>query len=1550
MAKRVNTVFLLALTLVVVVMGVFGFGFYKYMHRPNAQKHVAAAKQYLQDNNYEGAQIEYTLATRLDRTNKALYIELGDVANRRGGEQGFSALEQARAAWQGALEIDPHDAVALNRLLDSYVDQMTYAPATMQPAQYSTMKDVAGRLYQDDPTNVRAHAYLMIAPIEQWMHGGPLSQKALADLLGELGKIQKAHPENYEVLSALCRAHLRDAVDAIRGANPARADADLKEVHQVLDSSAAVHPMTGSLMLRIAQIDRMLIQFGKTRDERQKQLDASDAALQEAQKLTSEKDPLMVEVYLESADRAVEHQNLANAQSILQKVLATPEGSSDVRVKDQLARVLGMSGDQTKRQEAINMLSTPLADSHEAGVRGALLKYNQSQMLEELTYLRVDQYSATTDPQQRNQLLVQIDDGYKSLASQYRTESPQLLRLRASVEHIKGQRAQSIETLKRAVDIMDHMPNKPSFQYDLIFQLARGYFEAGQNRAAEQRLVQVLQAAPAFMPARAMLFELYVQERNFAAAQGQIDQLSAVQPNSPDVARYQMALAQAQGKSQEDLKGLYEKLPEDTLSARRFKAERAYVIENYPDAARLFEAVLKEEPRDLRSVLLLSNVYSKLDQKDKAKALVEHSIASMPDEPRLKILQQQLDGATPEQLKELSQKLLASGDPVTQELAEARTDAAQGKYDSALAHLKKVRDQRPDDIAAWDLTFHINLGRGRFDQAQVAASNLARLNGDQDNGRAYEWELAMAQRDFAKAISIGRQLTSDRSAFSQSWRMLGDALRAAGQLNEALNQYRTALEIQTTNIDACIGEVRCLEGLDQPDQARDVASAGLQRMPDNAQLKEIVMSHDAAHNAADVVPQRRTILEKSPNDPMSYYNLAETCMMAAKQTEASDPTKAKQFSDEANQTLQKGVAKFPDDLRLNAGLAEVLEKSGHFDDGLKILERLSSLPQYKDRPEIISLMGEYYSRGEHPEDAEKLFREAWAASHDDTAMELRLAQHLVSEQRYDAALEVLADKTNADRLEVIRARVRTLMAAGRFDEADKNARAALEANPKSEDIMLLLAGIELTSKHYAAARQQTQAALAIDPKNDTAIYFQALIEINDPSDGNMALAIQNLGDLAARHPKVIHYKVDLSTAYARRHDEEAAAHQLEDALAIEPTNDDVRARLLTIYLQTQKWGRFEEVVQAAMSDPKLSSNPAWPHAYAQALAQQKNYSKALEQMRQAIKLDKTHNILYQHDLLDIMLASGDFQGALAQTDSLLADNHRDYWIYSDRGIAHAASGDKSTATADFDQALKAIDPSKDFDAARDVILKMGQSVGYDQAIARVQPHIANENRWRVLAVDLHIANSDWSGAVNALEPLMAKPQALTTTDERVNVLQKAGLAFQMAGQFDKARQAYQDLLKIQPNDVSVLNNIAYLLAVDMKNPAQAKAYSQQAYDSQIRNGLVNPGIADTHGWVLTLCGGNDAGVGLTILDGIVRDHPDFLEARYHLGMAYLRKKDSKMAEQQLAAAMSQVQQMENQHQTVDAHLKDEIDQGLRQAREQSGTRVGSAGYSFSGAK
>jgi Tfp pilus assembly protein PilF len=161
----------------------------------------------------------------------------------------------------------------------------------------------------------------------------------------------------------------------------------------------------------------------------------------------------------------------------------------------------------------------------------------------------------------------------------------------------------------------------------------------------------------------------------------------------------------------------------------------------------------------------------------------------------------------------------------------------------------------------------------------------------------------------------------------------------------------------------------------------------------------------------------------------------------------------------------------------------------------------------------------------------------------------------------------------------------------------------------------------------------------------------------------------------------------------------------------------------------------------------------------------------------------------------------------------------------------------------------------------------------------------------------------------------------------------------MTGQFDKARDEYMKWLALAPNDRAALNNLAYLLAEDLKKPEQARQYSRQAFEEDRRNGVRDPGVADTHAWVLTLCGGSDAVQGLNLLYSIVQDNPSFLEARYHLGMAYLRSNDAKRAEQQLATAMTQVEQLEQGHGNVDGKLKGEIAQALKQAREQNGDKA-----------
>jgi len=140
------------------------------------------------------------------------------------------------------------------------------------------------------------------------------------------------------------------------------------------------------------------------------------------------------------------------------------------------------------------------------------------------------------------------------------------------------------------------------------------------------------------------------------------------------------------------------------------------------------------------------------------------------------------------------------------------------------------------------------------------------------------------------------------------------------------------------------------------------------------------------------------------------------------------------------------------------------------------------------------------------------------------------------------------------------------------------------------------------------------------------------------------------------------------------------------------------------------------------------------------------------------------------------------------------------------------------------------------------------------------------------------------------------------------------------------------LLKLRPNDLVVLNNLAYLVAEEMGDPGNAKRYSQQAYNLVIRTGGAVRDVFDTHGWVLTLCGGHDAEQGLQILENLVDNNKDFTKGRLHLARSYVRQTRPMIsnAQSQLSIVRQQVQQMEDKHLVIDPELKD----GIKRAQDE----------------
>ena len=340
---------------------------------------------------------------------------------------------------------------------------------------------------------------------------------------------------------------------------------------------------------------------------------------------------------------------------------------------------------------------------------------------------------------------------------------------------------------------------------------------------------------------------------------------------------------------------------------------------------------------------------------------------------------------------------------------------------------------------------------------------------------------------------------------------------------------------------------------------------------------------------------------------------------------------------------------------------------------------------------------------------------------------------------------------------------------------------------------------------------------------------------------------------------------------------------------------------------------------------------------------------------------------YRRELIDLQLKFNGFAGALVQTDQLLRNGVDAWWLRAQRGVAIGRQVSKDMlaragadpavkakvaelqgqAVEEFDLALKLAAAGNAAEAEKvdrvvSVLRRMGETVGYDQPLARLAPRMANDpaNDWHLLAVSFKRARGDFAGAAADAEKMLRDPaNAAAQPARRAVILRALADIYQSQSppDFVKAKDRYVELLKLADTDLVSLNNLAYILAENLTppDPQGAKEYSLAAFELTRKTNDPNPMILDTHGWILVLCGGPDLRQGLQILQGVVALTPNLIETHYHLGEAYMRQTPQTPfeAEKELSEAMRLMDVEEKLGGTVDRKLKDAVQTALGRARE-----------------
>ena len=152
------------------------------------------------------------------------------------------------------------------------------------------------------------------------------------------------------------------------------------------------------------------------------------------------------------------------------------------------------------------------------------------------------------------------------------------------------------------------------------------------------------------------------------------------------------------------------------------------------------------------------------------------------------------------------------------------------------------------------------------------------------------------------------------------------------------------------------------------------------------------------------------------------------------------------------------------------------------------------------------------------------------------------------------------------------------------------------------------------------------------------------------------------------------------------------------------------------------------------------------------------------------------------------------------------------------------------------------------------------------------------------------------GALNdAIQALYKAQEAMPGNPLVVNEL---ALALQTADRKPEARQAYEQVIKLDPQNGTALNNLAFLLAESNAGDLdQALTYAQRA-----KAAMPNLSeVSDTLGWIYLKKNMSDNA--MDIFQGLVNKMPGNSTYRFHLGMALAQKGDKPKALGELQKAL-----------------------------------------------
>ncbi len=682
-------------------------------------------------------------------------------------------------------------------------------------------------------------------------------------------------------------------------------------------------------------------------------------------------------------------------------------------------------------------------------------------------------------------------------------------------------------------------------------------------------------------------------------------------------------------------------------------------------------------------------------------------------------------------------------------------------------------------------------------------------------------------KDYANATLQFRNAARVNPNVSEPQYQLAKAYLQENKIREALQAIQEAVKIDPNDTDSNLLMAQLWSRLGGESEVKDAEGRLATILESRPNDPEALFAMAIARGRLGSVQDAEGLLEKALENSPAHLQSAIT--LARLRLGEKDPAGAEKI-------LRDAVASSEDKKPAQIALAQLLIAIGKLDQAAAEVDSILAADDSYG-PALLA-RGLLYLRAGDKTAAEGMYKRASALPGDvyKTAYARVLALNGKNAEA-TAEFQRLYDAEPSDR------QLRTMLVLsnlreGKQDAAEALLTAAIRENDRDFDARLQRAELYLRTGRLEPARADMDVALSIQPTSSQAHYL--LAKIHEASQNPIG-ARQELGESMRLDPTFLLARLDMAQSLLKSNSQRSALDILNEA------------------------------PEQMKNQPQLVSSKIWAQI---ALG---DYDEAMKELTAArTSLGELRDMRLQEGV--IYAARGDHAKALPLLRGALDATPLDLRAFNALVATQVSSKQVDRALETVRQHANAHQDSPTLQlSAGTWLIRAGKP---DEARTYLERAVADgqtEGQAQLLLSSLDEQAGNEQGAIRRLQGVIAKQSNNTAALTRLAMLQEK------QEDFAAAEKNYRAVLTVAPDDVAVLNNLAYLVATKNGNLDEAlrlaQAARERAPDGSAATGLVE----DTLGWVHYLRGSHD--VAVSTLRGASEKAPKAAIIRYHLAMA-----------------------------------------------------------------